>query len=191
MKCKLTFNLPEFTSSRLITHKFHVMEEILPGYDMIIGRDLMELLKLDVKFSTSTVEWTGEGEIPLKPPTASADTHFFISDPANLIAESDRMSTILDAKYSKADLDEVANTTPHLSKSEKKLLKQLLKNYESLFDGTVGTWNMDRHKIELKEGAKPYHGKPYTVPKAYEQALKKEINRLVKIGILRKVNHSQ
>ena len=33
---------------------------------------------------------------------------------------------------------------------------------------------MDRHKIELKEGAKPYHGKPYTVPKAYEQALKKE-----------------
>ena len=50
---------------------------------------------------------------------------------------------------------------------------------------------MERQKIELVEGAKPYHGKPYTVLKAYEQALKKEIDRLVKIDILRKVNHSQ
>lgn len=50
---------------------------------------------------------------------------------------------------------------------------------------------MDRQKIELVEEAKPYHGKPYMVPKAYEEALKKGIDRLVKIGILRKVNHWQ
>ena len=50
---------------------------------------------------------------------------------------------------------------------------------------------MAKYKIEIKEGAKLFHGKPYQVPKVYEQALKKEIDRLVKIGILRKVNHSQ
>lgn len=119
IKCKLVFNLPEFTNSRLITHKFHVMEEILPGYDMIIGRDLMRLLKLDVKYSTSTLEWFRNGEIPFKPHAVSAKNHFFISDTDNLIAESDRMTAILDAKFSKADLDDVANTTPHLSKTEK------------------------------------------------------------------------
>ena len=67
----------------------------------------------------------------------------YISDPADLLAEADRMSTILDAKYSKADFKAVAQATPHLLDEEKKQLEQLLKKYESLFDGTVGTWNMD------------------------------------------------
>ena len=105
-----------------LKYNFHVMEDILLGYDMIIGRDLMRLLKLDVKYSTSTVEWFGNGEIPLKPPTATAETHFFISDPAHLVAEADRMSTILDAKYSKVDLEIVTQATPCLSNDEKKQL---------------------------------------------------------------------
>ena len=69
---------------------------------------------------------------------------FFINDPDNLVAEADRMSAILDTKYSKADLDDIVNKTPHLSKMEKKQLKQLLKKYKSLFDGTAGTWNAER-----------------------------------------------
>ena len=50
---------------------------------------------------------------------------------------------------------------------------------------------MDRHRINLKDDAKPYHGRPYSVPKAHEHALKNEVDRLVKIRILKKVNHSQ
>ena len=50
---------------------------------------------------------------------------------------------------------------------------------------------MDKYKIHLKDDAKPYHGRAYTTPKAYENALKDEVKRLVKIGILKKVNHSQ
>lgn len=33
---------------------------------------------------------------------------------------------------------------------------------------------------QLKEGATPYHAKPYAVPKAYEKKLKIEVERLVK-----------
>ena len=107
------------------------------------------------------------------------------------MSESDRMSSILDAKYEKANLDEVAKKTPHLSIKKKGKLKKLLSKYEELFDGTIGTWNMDRYKINLKDDARLYHGKAYTIPKTHEKALKNEVNRLVKIGILRKVNHSQ
>ena len=46
-----------FTNSE---DKFNVMEEILPVYDMIISRDLMTLLKIDIKYSSSTVEWFSE-----------------------------------------------------------------------------------------------------------------------------------
>ena len=83
LMCKLVFSLPEFSNSRLITHNFHVMDEVLPGYQMIIGRDLMKLLKLDIKYSSDTLEWDGNGEIPLKPPEAEIETHFFIDDPAD------------------------------------------------------------------------------------------------------------
>ena len=50
---------------------------------------------------------------------------------------------------------------------------------------------MDRYKVQLKEGATPYHGRAYQVPKAYEQALRKEIERLVELNVLKKVNHSE
>ena len=49
---------------------------------------------------------------------------------------------------------------------------------------------MPKHHISLKNDAKPYHGRAYTVPKAYEQGLRKEVDRLVKLGVLKKVNHS-
>ena len=60
-----------------------------------------------------------------------------------------------------------------------------------MFDGTVGTWKGAPYHIQLKEGATPYHGRPYTVPKAYEATLHVVVDRLVKAGILRKINHSE
>lgn len=50
---------------------------------------------------------------------------------------------------------------------------------------------MDRHHVELREGVKLYHDRPYQVPKAHKRVLKQEINRLVKLNVLKKVNHSE
>jgi hypothetical protein len=46
------------------------------------------------------------------------------------------------------------------------------------------------YHIEIRPDAKPYHGRPYSVPKAYERTLKVELDQLVKIGVLKKVNCS-
>ena len=91
----------------------------------------------------------------------------------------------------KADLDKVAKETPHLSNKVRSKLKKLLNKYEEHFDSTIGTWNMDLHTINLKDDAKPYDGRPYSIPKAHERALRNEVDRLVKIGLLKKANHSQ
>ena len=40
-RCELEFGLPEFSNTRRIKHNFHVMSTVIPGYDMIIDRDLM------------------------------------------------------------------------------------------------------------------------------------------------------
>ena len=63
--------------------------------------------------------------------------------------------------------------------------------YESLFDGTLGKWTGEPYHIQLKEGATPYHARPYSVPKAYERTLKAEIARLESIGVLKRVNRSE
>jgi len=68
----------------------------------------------------------------------------------------------------------------------------LLLGYESLFDDdTLGGWNRPPFSIEMKDGAKPYHGRPYPIPQILKAALMKEINRLVGIRVLKRQSSSQ
>ena len=50
---------------------------------------------------------------------------------------------------------------------------------------------MEQYSIHLEDDATPHHGHAYKVPQAYKLTLQKEVDRLVKIGVLKKVNHSQ
>jgi hypothetical protein len=92
---------------------------------------------------------------------------------------------ILDAKYGKADLQSfVRDNCKHLSANQQKKLLQLLKKYESLFDGTLGDWKTKPVSFQLKEGVSPYHGQAFPVPKIHKYTLIKEVERLVKLGVL-------
>ena len=70
-------------------------------------------------------------------------------------------------------------------------LLELLQKYEKMFDGTLGKYTGSDYTIELKEDAKPYHAKPFPIPNIHELTLKKEVNTLIKIGVLKKINDSQ
>jgi len=70
-------------------------------------------------------------------------------------------------------------------------LFNLLSKFEVLFHGTLGKWNLGQYDIELKPDAKPYHARSFPVPKIYEQTLKQEVERLVRLGVLKKVNRSE
>src|SRR6056300_1523977 len=68
---------------------------------------------------------------------------------------------------------------------------QTLQKYEELFDGALGDWKTEPVKLELKKDAKPFHSKPFQVPKIYVETLKKEIERLVELGVLEPVYESE
>ncbi len=92
---------------------------------------------------------------------------------------------ILDAKYSKADLQSVVrDKCKHLSANQQKKLLQLPKKCESLFDDTLGDWKTKPVSFQLKEGVSPYHNRAFPVPKIHKDTLIKEVERLVKLGIL-------
>ena len=82
------------------------------------------------------------------------------------------MKRILDAKYSKANIKSIAESSTHIDYQERNQLYTLLKKYESLFDGNLGTWHGKPYDIKLKPDAEPYHGKPFPVPRIHELTFK-------------------
>ena len=127
----------------------------------------------------------------MRPKDADSLTDLFITDPQGVSNDADRISKILDAKYQKADLRELTRAVKTLDTSQQDELLKTLEQHETLFDGTLGQWKGRPYDIKLKPDAAPYHAKPFPVPRAYEKTLLKEIERLCKIGVLRKVNRSE
>ena len=199
-KCKTTFTLNEFFENKSIEWNLHV--DSTPGphrYDMIIGRDIMSELGITLNFEDQTMAWE-DSIVHMKDPEVLADllhpvNDFYwneeINETAALNEASSRLKKILDAKYEAADLDEVVRACGHLDDTEQSQLLALLRKYEHLFDGTLGTWHNEPYDIELKEGAKPHHSRPFPIPKVHERTLKVELERLVKIGVLKRKNNSE
>ncbi len=90
----------------------------------------------------------------------------YAQEPESTRNTTKRVVEILDAKYDKADLPSIIkNNCAHLSAPHQSLMLALLLKYEELFDGMLVDWKLPPVSIELKEGAKLYHGRPYPISK--------------------------
>ena len=65
------FTIPELQEKKLIEWPLHVVEGV-GTYDMILGRDVMSFLGIDILFSQKVVTWNGS-ELPFKPISADVD----------------------------------------------------------------------------------------------------------------------
>lgn len=187
-KAKALFVLPELHDNRVIEWNVSVAPN-LGVYDMIIGRDMLQDLGINLRFSDLTIEWDG-AEIPFKDSDSRLES-FFIQDSPAVDSAVERLKKILDAKYEAADLDKIADTALHLSVDEREELRALLHKHEALFDGKLGNWTGEELDIELKPDVKPYHARAFPIPKVHTETLMTEVNRLVQLGVLKKVNRSE
>ena len=198
-KCEVEFTLPAFHENRLVSCNVYVDESphAASSYDMIIGRELMHSLGINLLFDTAQISWDN-AIINMQPPESLTEDWvetleqeiLYAHDPDTTDAE--RIQDIIDAKYCPADLQKVVEECKHLTATEQRQLLLLLQKFEHLFDGTLGTWNTDPVDLELKEpDTKPYHARPYPVPHSQEKKLRAEIERLCTYGVLRKINVSE
>ncbi|XP_052749157.1 uncharacterized protein K02A2.6-like [Galleria mellonella] len=67
----------------------------------------------------------------------------------------------------------------------------ILNKYNSLFSDNLGTFNRYKLTLHLKEGAVPKFCKARTVPFALKDKVSAELDRLVRIGILKPVSYSK
>ena len=94
-----------------------------------------------------------------------------------------RIKKILDANNKIACLKKIVNNLKYLNNDKQSLILKLLRKHKEIFDGTLGSYTGSEYKIELLEGSKPYHAKPFPIPKIQEETLKTDINRFINIGV--------
>ena len=68
---------------------------------------------------------------------------------------------------------------------------RLLQYFGELFNGTIGDWDTDHADLELKPYSKPVNCKYYPVPRINKETFRKDLQRLVKMGVLTPVQQSQ
>ena len=107
-------------------------------------------------------------------------------EPTSTVEATEQVVHILGVKYEKTVLQAVVSTNcTCFSPDQQKKLLEVLTEIEDIFDWTLGDWKSEPVSFELKECAKPYHGRPYPAPKAHKETLTKELNRLSELGVLR------
>jgi len=116
-QAKILLKLPEFFENRVVTYHVHVTENT-SNYDMIMGRDMLKALGIQISFGTDSVTWD-EVSIPMKPFNARIETDYHIDDSVAVKDATKRMKQILDAKYEPADLDKVVAQSDHLTTNQR------------------------------------------------------------------------
>lgn len=193
--------LPEFDKNRRIqSQKALIFDRPSSRYDMILGSDFLHKVGIDISYKRGVVEWYGN-TIPLRDPLRFKDSDYDAIAEGFMVQHDDEfigddwmdcyVSQILDAKYERVDIDDVIKSLSHLTESQKEDLRNLLSRHTKLFDGTLGVYPHEKFHIDIEPGAKPVHSRPYPVPRVHLETFKKELDHLVKIGVLEYQGNSE
>jgi hypothetical protein len=188
----------EYSASKKVRLQPDIVEYSLgdqaPMYDLIIGKQTMHNQgeKLDFQERTITIDKIllpmrniAYLQLNSRITRALRENICFAQEPISPRSTTKRMVKILDTKYEKAGPPVIVrDNCSHLTASDREKLLSVLLKFEPLFDGTLGDWKLPPVSVELKEGMKPYNGRPYFIPHKHKAILMKEIKWLCNIGVL-------
>ena len=181
-KAKISFRLPEFSHNKTITWTAHVDETNSPSesqYNMIVGTDLLEELKMTLCYKSGTITWDDvivsmKERGTISDVEMTQDIYELTKESSVLKMSEDRHNEIIKAMYGKIDIEEHVKTLQYLSVEQQKQLADVLKAYPDMYEGAIGTLKIDPVHFELKPNVTPYHARPFPIPKAYERLTKEE-----------------
>jgi hypothetical protein len=179
----------EYLASKKICLQPDIVEYSLgdqtPMYDLIIVKQTMHNpgVTLDFQEKALTIDeillpMRNIVDLQLKPRITSALLEISTRSATKRVVE------ILDAKYEKADLSAIIRDyCSHIKASNREKLLSVLLKLKLLLNDTLGDWKLPPVSFELKEGLKPYHGRPCPIPHKCKAILMKEIKLLWDVGV--------
>ncbi len=72
----------------------------------------------------------------------------------------------------------------NLNAHQKVELLRVLQEKDTMFNGTLGVYPHQKVHIDIDQNAKPVRSRPYLVPWIHLKTFKKELDHLVRIGVL-------
>ena len=186
--------LPEFDKTKTVDEQKALVFDMPCRYDIILGSDFLFKAGIEIKYSDATVEWF-EHTIPMQDPlkfddedfaqlieqlSVQEDDEFFGED----FLDSYLVQNILESKYDKTDVDVVINELKHLNDYQKETLRKVLNKYKKLFNGELGLYPHKKFHIDVNADAETKHMRAYPVPHVHLELFKKELQHLVKLGVL-------
>ena len=186
--------LPEFDKSCIIDEQKAIIFDAPCQYDIIVGGDFLKKAGINLMYETGMIEWMGIS-IPMRVPFETDEEYTSVIDDYLIQMEEDDwdfedeylesyLTTILDAKYEKANIDLIISAQRHLDDAQQNDLRTLLKRHEPLFNGTLGLYPHKKMHIELELGAQPKHYCAYPIPHVHLATFKRELEHLIAIGVL-------
>jgi hypothetical protein len=159
------------------------------------GADFLSKIGIDIKYSSGIIAWF-DNELPMRNPHHLDDKKYLaMAEILEVQREAEQLfgmdwynptcyaSEILGAKYGKVSTDDVVNQLTHLNDKQKQEIKVRLKDFTKLFNG-LGVYPHKRFHINLAPGAQPKQSRSYVIPCIHLAAFKKDLDRLVQIGVL-------
>ena len=189
-KALIDFKLPQLDTNKTVQWVMHVdrkTDKQHALYDIILGMDVLCSIGLYVNTETLEMNWEG-ATCPLmnrgsmQDPEQVHRMYHYAVNPVLMEAEQ-RQARILDADYSKVDVDQYCSELQQLTIDQRSKLANVLKSYPILFGGGLGELRIDPIHLELKEDAKPYATRPFPIPQSLHRTTKVEIDRLTGIGV--------
>jgi hypothetical protein len=200
----LPFKLTQFAPNRKIQHSVLLSEANTnspTSPDLILGRDLIRKLGLELNFrdETPAIIWD-DVAVPMVPrghwtPARIDEAFAAANEPPSALKRAEdnfdnKSPSMLAAEYHEVKIDDMLPT--HLNRAQRRALWHVLKKHAFLFSGKLGKLPGKPVHLELTDpNVKPYHGKAYQVPRSLLPLLKTEVDRLCKIGVLRRNNDSE
>ena len=177
--------LPEFDRNKRIDQQGAFVFDGECNYDVILGRDFLTNAGIDIRFQDNKIQWMNL-TVEMKTTTGSDET-ITLSGQDRLDDDGfvSSTTTILDAKYDGATPEEVAQKQTHLTQSQREDIRRLVAKYPKLFSNELRLYPHRKIHLEIDPTAIPKHCRPYSVARAHLQVFKKELDRLVSIGVLR------
>jgi transposase InsO family protein len=193
--------LPEFSPTKKVPGpiKAYILDNPDTKYDIILGMDTLTDLGIDIHCSTRLISW-GEDTIYFKPLNHFDSFHAIMADVVNgyddpawekeAQAAGYKSRHILQAKYEKANIQQVVDQQHHLTQIQKDELRTLLNDFEKLFSGKLGRYPHRKIHLDLQPNAPTYTCRPYPVPRHHRDVFRAELKRLEEIGVLEKIGAS-
>ena len=118
-KTATSFSFPEQHANKLINQSLHVVDINIDRYDMIIGRNLIISLGIEIHGAYMIIHWDDAAILWRDIDSTTYDVFALSQHNSPLNSETKRMKNILDAKYSKAVIKSIAESSTHLDPQER------------------------------------------------------------------------